>query len=134
MCYCIRMCVKIKKNVKILLLKYLNEDHILYFFLGAKIFEQTVHEHSITKRKVYFTISYIWLNTIGLWYLLTEKRSKNISQANIPRMKVLFAMNIAAIIVATWDWHINVSVRMQRNKLRAKKLGKKVPIWAECTK
>ena len=34
--YSYRMCVKIKKDVKILLLKLLNEDHIFHFFLLCK--------------------------------------------------------------------------------------------------
>ena len=33
-----RMCTKIKKYVKVLLLEFWNEDHILYFFLLCKDF------------------------------------------------------------------------------------------------
>ena len=36
--YSYRMCAKIKNNIKILLLEFLNEDHILHIFLLCKIF------------------------------------------------------------------------------------------------
>ena len=36
--YSYRMCEKIKKYVKILLLEFLNEDHILHFFSSVKRF------------------------------------------------------------------------------------------------
>ena len=40
-----RMCAEIKKYVKILLLEFLNEDHILHFFSAVQrfFFLQTVH-------------------------------------------------------------------------------------------
>ena len=47
-----RMCAKIKKYVKILLLEFLNEDHILHFFLLYKLyfnFENFFYDYKFIK-------------------------------------------------------------------------------------
>ena len=45
--YSSRMCEKIKKYVKILLLDFLNEDHILHYFLVFKEFFDKLYFVSI---------------------------------------------------------------------------------------